>query len=186
MMTIQDEFCFDMNRGDGLKFDVIELPYGEGDIVMTILKPYAPLQQALAEIQEKHLLHTFLELNDCREVELYMPKFSITQKSDLKSVLKMLNIERMFNPQTAELSQMVRGSDERLYISEAVHQAKIEVDEKGTKAAASTAMTVMFESAIFPATPIFRINQPFFFIMYHKPSKTILFMGQVVNPSQEE
>eukprot|EP01025_Chloroclados_australasicus_P030531 TRINITY_DN3063_c0_g2_i1.p1 TRINITY_DN3063_c0_g2~~TRINITY_DN3063_c0_g2_i1.p1 ORF type:complete len:423 (-),score=37.12 TRINITY_DN3063_c0_g2_i1:1357-2625(-) len=185
MMHVKDTFCFDLQRGGDLKFDVIELPYGDGDIVMTILKPYAPLNEALKAIQDQDLLFTFLDLPTCGEVEVYMPKFTIQQKSDLKVVMQALGINSIFEPESAQLYEMVQNNFQQLYISEAVHQAKIEVDEKGTTAAASSAMLVMFESAMV-VTPVFRVDQPFFFIMYHKPTKTILFMGQVVNPSMEQ
>jgi serpin B len=72
----------------------------------------------------------------------------------------------------------------RLFIDEAYHEAFIKVDEKGTEAAAATAV-VMKASAAPPKTPpSFVADHPFLFVIRDVGSGTILFLGRVVDPAE--
>lgn len=67
-------------------------------------------------------------------------------------------------------------------ITDVLHKATITVDEKGTEAAAATAVIVGVTSAM-PEDPIMlTIDRPFMFLIRHQPTNTILFMGRVVQP----
>jgi len=73
-----------------------------------------------------------------------------------------------------------------LYISEVVHKAFVDVDEKGTEAAAATAVImdvecVPTESAQEPV--IFRADHPLIFIIRDKKTGIMLFMGRVMDPT---
>lgn len=61
-----------------------------------------------------------------------------------------------------------------------LHKAVIEVDEKGTTAAAAT--TVGITAYSLPMT--FTINRPFFFFIYHEDTSSLLFMGRVIDPTK--
>jgi serpin B len=74
---------------------------------------------------------------------------------------------------------MTGGRD--LFISEVIHQAYVKVDEKGTEAAAATA--VVMELTAVPETKIFRADRPFLFIIQEKETGGMLFMGRIVNPT---
>lgn len=64
-----------------------------------------------------------------------------------------------------------------LWIDFVDHKAFVEVNEKGTEAAAATvgAMTA-------GSPPRFIVDRPFFFVIRDDRSGTILFMGTVVEP----
>jgi serpin B len=89
-----------------------------------------------------------------------------------------------FNETTADFSGMTGKPN--LYISRVLHKAWIEVDEKGSEAAAATA--VVMDQLALPvnvARPkIFRADHPFFFVIEDKQSGEILFMGRVVDPGK--
>jgi serpin B len=68
-----------------------------------------------------------------------------------------------------------------LFIQDVVHQAFIAVDEKGTEAAAATAVIVGETSAPPPATLM--IDRPFIFVIMDRPTGTTLFIGRVLDPS---
>ena len=73
-----------------------------------------------------------------------------------------------------------------LYISKVLHKAFIKVNEEGTEAAAATAV-IMKESTsvdIDNSVIIFDCDHPFLFVIYHKETNTILFMGNVNDPSE--
>lgn len=69
-------------------------------------------------------------------------------------------------------------------ISEAVHKARVEVDEEGTEAAAATGFgAVAFSSISVPQIELFHANHPFFFLIRHEATKLVLFYGIVTDPA---
>jgi serpin B len=69
-----------------------------------------------------------------------------------------------------------------LYLSAVIHQAFVEVDEKGTEAAAATGAVVAARGIPAPP-PVFRADHPFLFLIRENETGSILFMGRVVDPS---
>jgi serpin B len=95
----------------------------------------------------------------------------------LNDVLTDLGMGIAFSPQ-ADFSNI----NPNLFISRVMHKAVIEVNEKGSEAAAATVVEVA-ESAM-PVEEIieFIVDRPFFFIIGDDRSGAVLFMGKVVNP----
>lgn len=100
----------------------------------------------------------------------------------MKEPLRALGIERAFvDPAMADGADFTGMTPQReLYVEEVVHQAFIAVDEKGTEAAAATAVVVSLTSAMEPGT--FTVDRPFLFLIQHDSTGEILFVGQVVDP----
>jgi serpin B len=75
-----------------------------------------------------------------------------------------------------------------LHISDVLHKAFINVGEKGTEAAAATAVVVPTADAGFgsqpPAELIINANRPFLYYLRDQPTGAILFMGRVLQPVQ--
>ncbi|XP_042372328.1 serpin B6-like [Plectropomus leopardus] len=65
-----------------------------------------------------------------------------------------------------------------LVLSKVVHKSFVEVNEKGTKAAAATAGGIMALSR----PPSFTADQPFLFFIRHNPTNTVLFAGRYSSP----
>ena len=73
-------------------------------------------------------------------------------------------------------------SAEKVYGSEAVHEVKIIVNERGTEAEAATAN---IRPKSFVRRPnSFVANKPFLFAIHHK-SAGVLFVGKYVKPEEE-
>jgi len=106
-----------------------------------------------------------------------MPKFNLKSELDLKQMFSSFGHEKLFSQAVQHNYSKMTDSD--VFISDAVHQATIEVDEKGTVAAAATAVMMMLRC--MPAPPVhITIDKPFLFLL-HK-NANILFAGRVVNP----
>ena len=73
---------------------------------------------------------------------------------------------------------MVNGS---AYVSQVVHKTYIEVDEKGTKAAASTGIIVEKNAIVEAHSVVF--DKPFAYIIIDQKTKEILFFGVVHEPN---
>ena len=82
-----------------------------------------------------------------------------------------------------------KGPDERLYVSDVVHKAFVSVGEKGTEAAAATAIMIEPEAELPPRIrmisfiPTFCADRPFLFLIRDRRSGNILFLGQINDPT---
>jgi serpin B len=94
----------------------------------------------------------------------------------LKETLSSLGMPTAFTS-GADFSRM---ADDKLFISDVIHQAYIDVDEEGTEAAAATAIVMRLTSVINER--VFIANKPFIFLIRDNVSGNILFMGKYVKP----
>ena len=78
-----------------------------------------------------------------------------------------------------------RKPNDYLYISNVFHKTFIAVDEKGTEAAAATAVVMMKATAIAGSKPKpieVKVDRPFLYAIQHIPSGVCLFLGRVTDP----
>ena len=123
--------------------------------------------------------------NSESELRIALPKFSYEYDlQDFMKVLQSMGIKDVFNPGAANLSAMFK-KDNDFYVSEAIHKTHIELDEKGTKAAASTAFVISKNDAAGDYISI-RFDKPFVYIIRDKKTKEILFFGKVLEPNKWE
>ena len=161
---------------------IIALPYENGDLEMIIALPHDTA--GLAEL-EKHmdsdLLAGWTENLEPRKVRLYLPKFSLEGEFSLKEVLGQMGMGRAFSG-AADFSGMAGTPD--LAISDVIHKSFIDVFEKGTEAAAATAVAIRLTSMPRqdPDTVSFVANHPFLFLIRQTETGNILFLGRVVDP----
>ncbi|XP_025964163.1 serpin E3 [Dromaius novaehollandiae] len=160
-------------------FSVVELPYIGEKISMFVVLP-GHKRTLLSQI-ESHLSAKAITLwaNSLKRMrmDIFLPRFSIQNHFDLKTAFSALGITDIFDPINADF----RGISEQgsLYVSEAIHKAKIEVTEGGTKASGTTAMVLLKRSR----TPIFKADRPFTFFLRQANTGSVLFIGRVTNPS---
>lgn len=124
--------------------------------------------------------------NSESELRIALPKFSYEYDlQDFMKVLQNMGVRDVFNPGAANLSAMFK-KDNDFYVSEAIHKTYIELDEKGTKAAASTAFVISKNSAIEEDYISIRFDKPFIYLIRDKKTKEILFFGKVLEPDKWE
>ena len=179
---------------------MVELPYKGDRIVMQVLLPNSKF--GLQDLEEK-LAHVdvhdlFKAKQRKRIVSIRLPKFTQDTILPLKEDLKKLGLKNMFSNK-ADFSG--RTDKEGLKVSHVVQKAFIEVDEKGTKAAAASAVAWIAQSSpsrvhyspsplsthkkVFPISYIsskFNADHPFIFYLRDKESGMVLFQGRVINP----
>lgn len=66
-----------------------------------------------------------------------------------------------------------------LFVQDVIHQAFVAVDEKGTEAAAATAVIVGRTSV--PEQVTFTADRSFIFVIRDNPTGAVLFLGQVTS-----
>jgi serpin B len=120
-----------------------------------------------------------------RQVSLHLPKFKIEPPTvDLAEQLKALGMKTAFDipPGSANFDRMApRTPNDYLAFSAVFHKTFIAVDEKGTEAAAATAVAMMVGSARLETVEV-KVNRPFFYAVQHVASGACLFIGRVTDP----
>lgn len=177
MMGKLDNFFYSENE----RLQMLQLPYLKSTIRMAVLLPKTT--HSVKEIQQTLTHETFSQLlqNAANlKVLVSLPKFKLASTfNSLKQPLQQMGVIDAFSDK-ADFSNMTTSA---LAISDIIQKAVIEVDEKGTVAAAATAV-VMFGSAVQQPMQ-FNADHPFLFILYDTQSGVILFIGQVFNPQKE-
>uniref|UniRef100_A0A8D2P135 Serpin family B member 10 n=1 Tax=Zosterops lateralis melanops TaxID=1220523 RepID=A0A8D2P135_ZOSLA len=174
MMYLRDKF--NLNYIESVQADVLELPYVNNDLSMFILLP--------SDISERELtfenlsLWTKPELMEKMNMEVYLPRFTLEEKYDLKSTLSRMGIQDAFTEGQADFTAMSKTGD--LFLSQVFHKCYLEVNEEGTEAAAASSATLASRS--LGATVIFLADHPFLFFIRHNKTKTILFLGRFSSP----
>ena len=113
-----------------------------------------------------------------REGTVTMPRFKIEYEKLLNDALKALGMEVAFDHR-ANFDKMCPN----VFISKVKHKSFVEVNEKGTEAAAATSVEVMVKGMPRPTKEFFMlIDRPFFFVIRDNATDTILFMGSIVDP----
>ncbi|MFO0572032.1 MAG: serpin family protein [Polyangiaceae bacterium] len=171
---------------DGLK--AVELPYKGGDISMLIVLPDAVdgLGALEASFDAKKLESIVGSLGD-QLVDVALPKFEVNPKESLalRDVLKELGMPLAFDPDKADFTGIANPPSpaDRLYIDKVFHKAFVKVDEKGTEAAAATAV-VMPRAGGMPPKPVeLKADHPFLFFIRDHQTGLVLFMGRVSDPA---
>lgn len=167
--------------GKGDAYQAVQLPYLSPDFVMTLIVPdEGEFNQFEEELSAEMIEEIIIRLTSSQPVDLQMPKFDFEASIDARGPLSNLGMSEAFDPDQADYSGITEV--EGLYISDVLHKATITVDEDGTEAAAATVVIVTAKAAE-PEEPIsLIINRPFIFLIQHKPTGSILFMGRVLQP----
>jgi serine protease inhibitor len=113
---------------------------------------------------------------------LQLPKFRIEYGVELIQPLKALGMKQAFDLGTGDFSGI---SDHRLFISDALQKAFVEVNEEGTEAAAATIIAMPASAMEMNPPPPFRmiVDRPFLFLIEDQNTGTILFAGIIFDPS---
>jgi serpin B len=179
---------FGWMRGDG--FQALEMPYqGNAFSLVVILPDAVDGLKALEDRLTADMLARTTNALTPKRVEVALPKFEVNppESLPLSRVLEALGMKRAFEPRRADFTGIANppDPDERLFVSEVFHKAFVKTDEKGTEAAAASAvMIARLSSMPIQDEPIpFRADHPFLFLMRDKASGLVLFMGRVADPS---
>ncbi|NWI57844.1 OVALX protein, partial [Calyptomena viridis] len=171
---------FKLGRVAAEKIKVLELPYATGELSLVVLLPddVSGLEQLEKKISYERLKEwTNPSVMEKKRVKVYLPRLKIEKKYNLTSVLTALGMADLFSP-AANLSGI--SSAERLKVSEAIHEASMEVTEEGTEAADSSVVTGDIQH--LPEFEEFRADHPFLFFIKYNPSDMILFFGRYCSP----
>lgn len=178
--TMNQTASFATAERDGVV--ALELPYVGKRFTMTILMPKdgAGLDKLAKSFAPKTFDGLTRELKP-EQLSLSLPKFKLAPSSSLalRRTLDKLGMPTAFSEADANFSGMGEGS---LSIFDVFHKGFLRLDEKGTEAAAATAVVVKGESAPAAGRSLV-IDRPFLFVLRDTKTGAILFLGRVTDPS---
>ena len=120
------------------------------------------------------------------KARLELPRFKFEAPTDLGALLAQMGMPAAFSAATADFRGMADVPGEPLFIGAVLHKAFIAVDEKGTEAAAATALLMRAGSAPRPEEPIpFVCDRPFLFFLRHASTGALLFAGRLAAPRRQ-
>ena len=178
---------FGYAKRDG--YTVVSLPYVGNDLQLLVFLPAEV--NGLRAVESKLTGETLAGCAklDTRDVDLHLPKFKLAPPTiTLAEKFEALGMKTAFDkPQgSANFDKIApRTPKDYLYISQIFHKTFIAVDEKGTEAAAATAVAMMTGSALRspPPPPVeVKVDRPFVYAIQHVPSGVCLFLGRVTDP----
>uniref|UniRef100_A0A0N5ATT1 SERPIN domain-containing protein n=1 Tax=Syphacia muris TaxID=451379 RepID=A0A0N5ATT1_9BILA len=153
---------------------ILGMSYKGENIKMLIVLPKERYGlEALLETIDGDKLMFYLAHMRHIKVEVSLPKFKMEKKFDLTGVMSSLGMSQAFSD-SANFTEMC---SESVKISQVVHKAFVEVDEKGTEAAAATGVGIMLTSLVIETPPpSFVADHPFLFAIVK--DNNLLFIGQ--------
>ena len=115
------------------------------------------------------------------EIDVHLPKFKAKFKSELIPLLQGLHVNQIFKPSATDFKKITDVTP--VYVGSVIHQAAIEVDEKGTEAAVATVVKLLLGGALGGTQPPqFNVDKPFHFHIVDSTRDVILFSGSVEVP----
>ncbi len=179
-------------------FTLLSLPYKGQKLSMVWLLPRSATGiPDLEKLLSHDKLQAWLKQEERRTVEISVPRFKLETNYGLVRTLKSLGMVRAFvdprDPNGAQFDNMTESQDplQKLYIANVLHKTFVEVNEKGTEAAAATAVIFAAPTAVMPNrakpklkpfVPIFKANQPFVFLIRDAETGGVLFLGRYLGP----
>lgn len=167
------------------RYQAVSIPYGERFCMCVFLpRERYGLPDLLDELAKTDPEELTSHLRP-REGTIELPKFKMSYSVSLVEVLKELGMGIAFG-NGANFSKMI---DTPVCISNVIHKTYLDVNEKGTEAAAVTAViiTMMPGSVTSPTQPfIMVIDHPFFCIIKDNKTGLILFSGAIVDPKPDK
>jgi serpin B len=169
----------------GLK--VLSMPYRGGETEMVFFLPdrAGDLRKIEQSLDTRMLDQWLAKLDQHRPpVLVTLPKFGVERRFQLAPVLESMGMVIPFSD-ASDFSGIklvdARNPDREdwnLKIGAVVHQVFVEVDEKGTEAAAATALAIVLTGRRVGDPAIFRADHPFLFLIRDRRTKAILFIGR--------
>lgn len=175
MMSVEE----DLSYKEEASFEMVQLPYGEGEMSMYILLPKEGT--TLQEVQDELSYESFSSVRTKMKPKkgtVELPKFSLTEEYELNDALIRLGMEKAFDDEHANFSNLTT-SDDPLWIDFVQHKTFLDVNEQGTEAAAVTNVGIKTMSAKEDDSFYMQMNRPFQFFIIEEETEAILFMGEI-------
>ncbi|MFZ5666078.1 MAG: serpin family protein [Pseudomonadota bacterium] len=215
LVPFEDGSTGEFTRGDGTKMPIymmeriaplayretregqaVQLPYGkDGRFVMEV---FLPRDMATLRRWERDLNAGSFDLSmqgsdakfdlgaaEEREILLRLPRFEARFDDSVKAALIAAGMPCAFSPTCADFGAM---ADTPLAIDDVAHATFLRVDEKGTEAAAVTAVKIVVTGSrrLPDDLPRMIVDRPFLLTIRDRASGALIFFGRIADPTPVE
>jgi serpin B len=163
----------------GSGWQAVELPYSNQALSLTVILPDDGQLAAVEAQLSAAFLDGLTSAERPAQVTLGLPRFNAQTQASLRDPLTALGMGQAFTKDSADFSALDGEKD--LFISDVIHQATVSVDEKGTEAAAATAVILTGEAIAIQQVTL-TVDRPFLLALRDRPTGAVLFAGRVVTP----
>jgi len=146
-------------------FHYLEIPYSTGQYTMGVLfNQNGNLENAIGQLTFENL-EKWRNNSSKRNLLLKMPKFKLRKKiENMSQDLSEMGLVKPFHGHPDNFKKLFVNPTDELRISRVIHDALIEVDEKGSEAAAATVVEIGVVS--LPSGPMeLVLDKPFIFFI---------------------
>ncbi len=175
--------AFDTSYASSAEWEAVNIPYAGVPMSMIVVMPKIDTADAFQAKLDAAGLDAIVGAMTSKNVDVTMPPFKFGTHASLKNALGNLGMGVAFGP-GADLSG-ITGKPNGFEIQDVIHEAVIDLDEAGTKAAAATAVIIASSGAAGPGPDMAKIvlDHPFFFFIKDQTG-AILFAGRVNDPAK--
>lgn len=172
----REEIYLSHDKGQG-----VVMPYDDGKLGLLLMLP----DEGVSLTDYLHgwggsTIATLLENQADTKVDLQVPKFKAEWSGELADTLKAMGLVDAFDPDAADFTPMGHSENGPLYIGQVIHKTAFEVNEKGTEAAAVTAVIMNCGAAMPPDDLIYlTFDRPFVYGIVDLDTGAPLFLGTV-------
>jgi serine protease inhibitor len=178
LMRVKSRFAY--RKGEG--YAAAALPFGkasDASLVLVLPDPGRGLGEVLAAMNGDRIKE--IAAAPPTEGTVLLPRFTVRWKLDLADPLREMGMKRAFGAD--DFSAMGTSPMGPLYVGRVLHEAVIEVNEKGAEAAAATAVEMKPGGMVRPPWEL-RCDRPFLFAIYDAKSESVLFLGTFEAPAE--
>jgi len=170
------------------EFKWLELPYIGREYSMHVVMPKEVL--GIKDLMQRLSLEKLMVLTrraHPMDVDAWLPKFELKSQVPADALISDMGVKDAFSSTEADFDRMIIKTPDayRIYISKIRHDAWIEVNEKGSEAAAASSVmhfSIGCSVSMMPRKVEFHADRPFVFLIVHNESRSVLFTGWVSNP----
>lgn len=153
---------------------VVDLPFKDSTYSLTLIR-----QESGNEILHPDIYHELIKKVNYNRAIITFPKIRVTYDNDIIQSLKALGMTTAFNPNAADFTALGVASN-NVFINQLKHKVVVDIDEKGAEGAAVT--STVFGTTEMPPTPYLKFDKPFYIVLRHIQSNTIIFLGKINDP----
>ncbi|MBD2021349.1 serpin family protein, partial [Leptolyngbya sp. FACHB-36] len=162
------------------QFQAVSLPYGDRRMSLYVFLPKS--KSTLAKFTKAltpENWQTWMQQFRMRSGTVQIPRFTLEYDVELKNTLSALGMDIAFDPRRASFDRL---STTPMKIDQVKHKTFIEVNEKGTEAAAVTSVGIVTTSVRVDTPFKMTVDRPFFCAIRDNRTGTLLFLGTIVEP----
>jgi len=169
----------DLNYASDDELELLELPYAGAGLEFLVVLPRAVDGLTRCERRlcaDPGALERLLDRRRPADLAVTLPRFAFPFEVDLVPALRALGVRTALAP-GADFPEIGPG----FFLDRVTHGAWIEVNERGTEAAAATGVMMTLGLRLGQPRP-FVADHPFLFLVQHRKSRALLFVGRVMRP----